>query len=65
MKQLEEDAERLRAQIEEKQKKSRAELREWDNRVRESEREALKSELAERHLEKLTAGEAGSVGAAF
>jgi hypothetical protein len=63
-KQLEADAEKLREMIEEKQKVKRQALREWEVRERESSRESLKSELAERHLEKLTEGEDGA-GAAF
>jgi hypothetical protein len=63
-KQLEADAEKLREMIEEKQKAKREALREWEVRERESSRESLKSELAERHLEKLTEGEDGA-GAAF
>ncbi len=64
IKQLEEAAEKMRDEIEEKQKSKREGLREWDVRQRESEREGLRSELAERHLEKLTEGEDGA-GAAF
>jgi hypothetical protein len=63
-KQLEADAEKLREMIEEKQKAKREALREWEVRERESSRESLKSDLAERHLEKLTEGEDGA-GAAF
>lgn len=64
IKQLEEAAEKMRDEIEEKQKSKREALREWDVRQRESEREGLRSELAERHLEKLTEGEDGA-GVAF
>ncbi len=63
-KQLEVEAEKLREMIEEKQKSKREALREWEVRERESSRESLKSELAEKHLEKLTEGEDGA-GAAF
>jgi hypothetical protein len=59
-KQLEADAEKLREMIEEKQKVKREALREWEVRERESSRESLKSDLAERHLEKLTEGEDGA-----
>lgn len=59
-KQLEGDAEKLREMIEEKQKVKREALREWEVRERESSRESLKSDLAERHLEKLTEGEDGA-----
>ena len=65
MKQLEADADKLREMIAEKQKGKRSALREWDDRTRESESAALRSELAERHLEKLTEGEDGLGGAAF
>jgi hypothetical protein len=65
MKQLEAEAEKLRDIIEEKQKAKREALREWENRERECDRESLKSELAERHLDKLTEGEDGGGGAAF
>ena len=65
MKQLEVEAEKLREVISEKQKSKREVLREWEVRERESEREGLRSELAERHLEKLTEGEEGVGGAAF
>ena len=63
--QLEADAERIRDLITEKQKLKRSAVRDWEDRERESEREGLKSELAERHLEKLTDGEEGASGAAF
>lgn len=52
--QLEEEAEKLRKQIEDKQKIKRAELREWDTRQRESERENLRSQLAEAQLQGLS-----------
>lgn len=64
IKSLEEAAEKIREEIEEKQKLKREALRDWDVRTRESEREGLRSELAEGHLEKLTAGDDGA-GAAF
>lgn len=64
IRQLEETAEKIREEIEDKQKIKREVLREWDVRQRESERESLRSELAERHLEKLTEGEDGA-GVAF
>lgn len=56
MRQLEADAERLRADIEEKQAGKREAMNEWDVRERESERDAYRSELAEESLKKL-AGE--------
>jgi hypothetical protein len=63
MKMLEAEAERVRAEIAEKQKAKREALMEWEVRERESEREHLKSELAEASLNKLSEGEGG--GAAF
>lgn len=65
MKQLEADAEKLRDAITEKQRSKREVLRDWDVRERESESAGMRSELAERHLEKLTEGEDGIGGAAF
>ena len=53
VKQLEAEAERIRADILEKQKSKREAVTEWENRERESAREALRSELAEEHLQKL------------
>jgi hypothetical protein len=64
IKQLEEAAEKMRDDIDEKQKIKREALREWDVRQRESERDSLRSELAERHLDKLAGGEDGA-GVAF
>ena len=49
---------------EEEDKVKRQGLRDWDKAERESRREGLKSELAERHLDSLT-GEVGVSGAAF
>lgn len=63
MKMLEAEAERIRAEIAEKQRVKREALMEWEVRERESEREGLKSELAEASLNKLSEGEGG--GAAF
>lgn len=60
---LEAEAERIRAEIAEKQKIKREALMEWEVRERESEREHLKSELAEASLNRLSEGEGG--GAAF
>jgi hypothetical protein len=54
----------MRLEIEEKQKLKREALREWEVRERESEGASLRSELSEKHLQKLTEGENG-VGAAF
>jgi hypothetical protein len=63
MKMLEAEAERIRAEIAEKQRAKREALMEWEVRERESEREGLKSELAEASLNKLSEGDGG--GAAF
>ncbi|KAL9111442.1 MAG: hypothetical protein Q9227_004119 [Pyrenula ochraceoflavens] len=65
VRQLESEAEKMREIIAEKQKLKRAAVREWEDRERDSESAALKSDLAERHLEKLTGGEEGMSGAAF
>ena len=63
---LEADAERLRLEIDEKQKAKREALREWEVRQRESEGGMLRSDLAEKHLLKLTDdGESGGMGTAF
>lgn len=59
--QLEEDRRKLMDVIEEKQRAKRAGLRDWERIEREGRREALKSELAEGHLEKL-GGEVGGAG---
>jgi len=59
MKMLEAEAERVRAEIAEKQRAKREALIEWEVRERESEREGLKSELAEASLNKLSEGEGG------
>ena len=62
--QLEEESRKLREQIEEKQRVKRQGLREWEKAERESARDALKSELAEGHLERLS-GEAGGAAGAY
>lgn len=51
--QLDVDREKLLEQIAETQKSKRAELREWDKLDRESSISALKSELAEGHLQRM------------
>ena len=61
---LEEEGRKIREQINEKQRIKRQGLREWDRMERESKREALKSELAEGHLERLS-GEVGGAGGAY
>ena len=66
LKQLEDEAEKLRQAIHEKEKSKRTEVREWDNRERESATAGLRSELADRHLDKMMEGdESGVGGAAF
>ncbi|KAL2367720.1 hypothetical protein RJZ57_007914, partial [Blastomyces gilchristii] len=62
--QLELDKEKLLEQIEEKQKAKRAGLREWEKLSRESSTGALRSELAEGHLQRMTEGD-GLGGSAF
>ncbi|PGH10959.1 hypothetical protein AJ80_07316 [Polytolypa hystricis UAMH7299] len=62
--QLEADKERLLEQIAEKQKVKRAGLREWERLSRESTTGALRSELAEGHLQRMTEGDVIG-GAAF
>ncbi|KIX03515.1 uncharacterized protein Z518_07068 [Rhinocladiella mackenziei CBS 650.93] len=62
---LEAEAERMRTEIAEKQKIKREVLNEWEVRERESERESLRSELADAHLQQLMEGEDGIGRAAF
>lgn len=52
-------------EIAEKQKTKRDVLNEWDVRERESERELLRSELAEAHLQQMMEGDDGIGRAAF
>lgn len=63
--QLEADAEKLREQIEEKQRAKRQGLREWEGLEREAGVSGLRSELAEKHLGKLTGEDGGEGGVAF
>ncbi|EAS30858.3 uncharacterized protein CIMG_06337 [Coccidioides immitis RS] len=63
--QLEADKERLLEQIAEKQKSKRTSLREWDKLSRESATGALRSELAEGHLQRMAEGDDIGGGAAF
>lgn len=65
IKMLEAEAERMRSEIAEKQKLKRDVLDEWEIRERESERESLRSELADAHLQQLMEGEDGMGRAAF
>ncbi|EXJ57620.1 hypothetical protein A1O7_07969 [Cladophialophora yegresii CBS 114405] len=65
IKMLEAESERMRAEISEKQKLKREVLNEWEVREREREREALRSELAEQHLQQLMESEDGIGRAAF
>lgn len=62
---LEAEAERMRSEIVEKQKSKREVLDEWEIRERESERESLRSELADAHLQQLMEGEDALGRAAF
>ena len=59
--QIEDEKKRLEAMIEEKQRGKRAGLRDWDRMEREAKRDALRSELAEGHLERMS-GEVGGRG---
>jgi len=61
---LEEEAARLREQIVEMEARKRQGLREWDKLERESEKAALRSEMADNHLRELN-GEGDLGGAAF
>ena len=63
--QLEIDKEKLLEQITEKQKIKRNELRDWDRLKRESEVSALRSELADEHLQRMVEGENIERGVAF
>lgn len=63
--QLEADKEKLLEQIAEKQRVKRAGLRDWDRLDRESATGALKSELAEGHLQRMTEGESIGGSTAF
>ncbi|KAI9713361.1 MAG: hypothetical protein M1812_006639 [Candelaria pacifica] len=61
---LDEEKKKLEAEVAKMEEQSRSSLREWDRLSRESNRESLKSELAEQHVSML-AGEGGMGGAAF
>ncbi|KAL1867177.1 hypothetical protein Plec18167_008718 [Paecilomyces lecythidis] len=63
--QLEADKEKLFEQVAEKQKLKRAVLRDWDKLDRESTTGALRSELAEGHLQRMAEGESISGGTSF
>lgn len=63
LKQLEVEAEKLRVELAERQKTKRDAVNEWEVRERESEREALRSELADDSLHKLMEGEDGGMAA--
>ena len=65
VKQLEDDAERIRSDMTEKQKSKREALREWEVRERESEVAGLKSQLADDHLRTLGEEDSVMMGAAF
>lgn len=55
--QLESDGDKLVDQVLEKQRLKRVGLKDWDRLERESALNALKSELAEVHLQRMTEGE--------
>jgi len=57
MRQLEAEAERMKADIEEKQAAKREAVNEWEVRERESTRDSYRSELADESLHKLMEGE--------
>ncbi|OXV09860.1 hypothetical protein Egran_02377 [Elaphomyces granulatus] len=63
--QLEADKMRLLEQISEKQRLKRVELNEWDRLDRESVTGALRSELAEGHLQRIAEGENSKKSTAF
>ena len=63
--QLELDKEKLLEQIAEKQKVKRAGLRDWDRLDRESATSALRSELADGHLQRMVEGDGVGGGVAF
>lgn len=63
--QLEVDKEKLLEQIVEKQKVKRAGLRDWDRLERESAIGALRSELADGHLQRMVEGDSIGGGVAF
>ncbi|KAK2749189.1 hypothetical protein FQN57_006804 [Myotisia sp. PD_48] len=63
--QLDADREKLLEQISEKQRAKRDSLREWDKLSRESEIGALKTELADGHLQRMSETEGIGGGVAF
>lgn len=65
MKQLEEDADRIRSEIDLRQKHKREALREWNARESDSDIAALRSQLADEHLRVLSEEDVTMVGAAF
>lgn len=65
IKMLEAEAERMRKEIMEKQRIKREVMNEWETRERESERERLRSELADAHLQQLVESDDGIGRAAF
>ena len=65
VKQLEEDAERMRLEMNEKQRSKREALREWEVRERESSVAGIKSQLADDHLAVLVEEDSAMMGAAF
>lgn len=65
IKMLEAEAERMRKEITEKQRIKREVMNEWETRERESDRERLRSELADAHLQQLVESDDGIGSAAF
>ncbi|KAK2831022.1 hypothetical protein FQN49_007076 [Arthroderma sp. PD_2] len=63
--QLEADKEKLLEQISEKQRAKRTSLREWDKLCRESEIGALRTDLADGHLQRMSETEGIGGGVAF
>ncbi|KAM5458462.1 hypothetical protein MaudCBS49596_000376 [Microsporum audouinii] len=63
--QLEADKEKLLEQISEKQRAKRASLREWEKLCRESENAALRTDLADGHLQRMSETEGIGGGVAF
>lgn len=63
--QLDTDKDRLIEQIADSQRLKRIGIRDWDRLDRESSICALKSELAEGHLQRITDGESAHVSAIF
>ena len=61
---LEQEQKKIEKELEEKMEKKRKGVRQWEKHERESAREGLKGELAEKQV-RMMAGEGGLGGAAF